>query len=448
MKKTKRLAALIMAMMCLFGLLAGLPVSAAAISADTALTASMAAANPNVQLTPDGDSFEMKITNDAMMEVQLVWTVEVDVKKTPYWILQTQSIWVGNSPTVLVSAGDVFMGIMEINGYLVVDLRKVAKNGVFKGNLSLLYQDYYFSKMKQGRSVTKMAHWISRSADLNGKVTANNRIPSVDYQTLVDSEKVFKVSEGVKSSNLVLEPVDDYGFDMQVDPDQELETYGNVASLSFFAYVDIDKTPFIHVDLAELEISFVGVINVLDPVNGPTMRGRCLEYITGGNSGVVTYDMRKIIGKGKQYIKFSACIDDGFNAEGAVNYLRYVWIDNKENAASPSIAASNTTAKPVTTAPATTTAAPSEADPAQSEEAVSNEEFSADSVSEISGEPDSSAVVSDVQTDVSDSNEKPDNGFPVGVVVAIIVAVVLIGGGIAAFLILKKKKSAVPNEQA
>ena len=50
MKKTKRLAALIMAMMCLFGLLAGLPVSAAAISADTALTASMAAANPNVQL--------------------------------------------------------------------------------------------------------------------------------------------------------------------------------------------------------------------------------------------------------------------------------------------------------------------------------------------------------------------------------------------------------------
>jgi len=204
-----------------------------------------------------------------------------------------------------------------------------------------------------------------------------------------------------------------------------------------------------------LEISFVDTFRLIDVATGATLRGKANGYITAGNSGVATFDLREIFGKGKQYVRFSVCIDDGFTAGGAVNYIRYVWIDGKEDAAAPSIAASNTTSKPTTTTTttvattaATTTAASSEVDPVESEETVSNEETSATADANVNSEANTSEAVSDVPTDVPGGNEKPKNEFPVGIVVAIVAAVVVIGGGVAAFLILKKKKSAAPDEQA
>ena len=418
MKSRNRILGVLSCAVLLSGMLGGLPASAA-VTADQKLTYSDANANSHVKVTPGNDgSFEIQMNGgDEVMEQPLKWSVEVDVNKVPYWIVQVQSMPVGKQPALLLSAGGVFVGDMSKQGDVVVDLRPLAKNGVFTGELVLFYQDYQYKRKGTDRSVTKVAQWLSASADLGGKITADNRIASIDIQTLIDTPTELKAADGYTDGWTIKEDVGEYGFDMWVDPDQEIETYSNTGYVYFTKYVDLDKVPYLHVNLSELETSFVFVANVINPEMGTISGGQGSDYVLAGSSGIATYNLKDMVGGGKKYVKLCMVVDDGSRANAAANYIKLIRIDDQEEYE---------------------VSAPVES----SQPGTESSAQSSDSSQTASGASSGAASSAPQTSSASSESGGGDGGFPVWGIVAIVAGVVvLVGGGVAAYFFLIKKKS-------
>lgn len=435
MRKTTKLFAFLL---CAAMLLGAVPMTVSAADTTTQMEYDAGANGSNSINVTDvsKDSFKMTL-KDGAYESGLGWNVNVDVNKTPYWIVHIKSMQEENFAKVIFIVNDTFItSTVLADRWAVVDLTPFANsNGVFFGKLEIFYQDYNFAKGTGSRSVTQIGGmWLSSSASLSGKVAAKKVLKNANFKKVNTGKTVAKYSDFVFDPYIKSEKVTDTSFAMWVDPDQELESYKWYGFGQWYLCIDINKVPYLYVNLAENETAYSLLVHVLDSA-GRTMNAKNYSYVTAGHSGWQIYDIKSDLAElnaeytGKMYLAVCINVDDGSSASGAQNYIKDVFFDTKFN--SKPAGNNDTTSKKPTPASQIESA-----DETESSEALTDNSSAADETE--SGAAESYAGTSSAAAGTSD--EPKANNTWVYILIAIVI--VLAGAGIGVFFLIKKKKAA------